>query len=141
MAVGFRLKEILRKKGMTIKELAEVSKISVNTLYSITKRDSENIDKVIEVKIANALNVPVSALHDDTLQSFDDPKDLEKALNEQRTGMETKTTYYADGRIENTVIDPSLDRIQAAVDQMNEKGRNLAADAVEAIAGNPEYHK
>lgn len=57
MGVGFNIKEILRNKGLTIKKLAEMSNIPVNTLYSITKRDSKRIDKVILRRISNALEV------------------------------------------------------------------------------------
>ncbi len=62
MGFGLHLKEILRERGMTIKKLAEVSGISVNTLYSITKRDSLRVDVVILKKIAQALGISVSEL-------------------------------------------------------------------------------
>ena len=39
MALGVNLKEILKQKNMTIKDLSKETGISVNTLYSITKRD------------------------------------------------------------------------------------------------------
>lgn len=56
MGTGLILKRILREKGMTIKSLAQKSGISVNTLYSITKRDSKNIDPILLEKIANTLD-------------------------------------------------------------------------------------
>lgn len=56
MGVGLRLKELLRQKNMTIKQLSELSGVSLNTLYSITKRDSEKIDPVLLDKIVSALN-------------------------------------------------------------------------------------
>lgn len=62
MGVGLRLKEILRAKSLTIKQLAEVSGVSINTLYSITKRDSERVDDVLIQRIAAALGVSVSDL-------------------------------------------------------------------------------
>lgn len=65
MGVGFRLKKILRERGMTIKRLSEISGVSVNTLYSITKRDSERVDPVIIQKIADALFIPILDLYDD----------------------------------------------------------------------------
>jgi transcriptional regulator with XRE-family HTH domain len=55
MGVGLRLKTVLREKKMTIKELSEQTGISLNTLYSITKRDTENVDEVILGKISDAL--------------------------------------------------------------------------------------
>ena len=47
---------------MTIKELAEAAGIPVNTLYSITKRDSERVDSVILLRIAEELGVTVDEL-------------------------------------------------------------------------------
>lgn len=55
MGTGLILKEMLREKGMTIKALSQQSGISLNTLYSITKRDSDNVDPVIIREIANVL--------------------------------------------------------------------------------------
>lgn len=57
MGVGLRLKTILRDRKMTIKRLAEETGIPLNTLYSITKRDSERVDPVIIQKIAETLIV------------------------------------------------------------------------------------
>lgn len=62
MGVGLRLKEILRDRGITIKELAERANVPANTLYSITRRDSERVDSVVLTRVANALNVDVCAL-------------------------------------------------------------------------------
>lgn len=62
MGVGLRLKSILRDRKMTIKQLAEQTEIPVNTLYSITKRDSERVDQVILQRIAETLHVPVGKL-------------------------------------------------------------------------------
>lgn len=62
MGTGILLKTILRKRNMTIKCLAEKAGISINTLYSITKRDSENVDPVILQRIASALEIPVDDL-------------------------------------------------------------------------------
>lgn len=71
MGAGLRLKEILRERKMTIKQLSETANVSLNTLYSITKRDSEKIDPVILSQIASALGVsedticPSSVLNDE----------------------------------------------------------------------------
>lgn len=76
MGVGFRIKKILRNKHMTIKELAEKSSISLNTLYSITKRDSEKVDAIILQRIANALEVPTQVL----LSDIDSKKQFDQAV-------------------------------------------------------------
>lgn len=65
MGVGLRIKQILRGRGMTIKQLAEETGVSRNTLYSITKRDSERVDRALLQKIADALRVDAATLAED----------------------------------------------------------------------------
>lgn len=62
MGIGMTLKSILRNRKMTIKQLSESSGISINTLYSITKRDSERVDEIILQRIADTLGVPIYEL-------------------------------------------------------------------------------
>ena len=62
MGFGQKLKTILADRNLTLKELSRLSGVSINTLYSITKRDSATIDPQNAAKIAAALDIPVSAL-------------------------------------------------------------------------------
>lgn len=62
MGFGMNLKRILKEKGLTIKELSEISDVSINTLYSITKRDTEMPTSEIIYKISKALDVETSDL-------------------------------------------------------------------------------
>ena len=64
MGYGTRIKKLLKDKKISIKELAEQTGISLNTLYSITKRDSENVDFEILVKIALFLEIDITELID-----------------------------------------------------------------------------
>lgn len=57
MGLGTKIKEIVKSKNTTIKELSEKSGISINTLYSITKRNNKTIRPDILIKIAKALDV------------------------------------------------------------------------------------
>jgi len=57
MGYGTELKRVLKEKGITIKGLSEMTQIPLNTLYSITKRDSERVDIRTLRKITDALNV------------------------------------------------------------------------------------
>ncbi|MDL2294065.1 helix-turn-helix domain-containing protein [Ruminococcaceae bacterium OttesenSCG-928-D13] len=57
MGVGSNIKAVLKEKNMSIKELSKITGISLNTLYSITKRDSTRVDTEILVKIKDALGV------------------------------------------------------------------------------------
>lgn len=58
MGFGSILKDILAEKNMSIKELSEATGIPLNTLYSITKRDTVNVKQETIEKISLALNVP-----------------------------------------------------------------------------------
>ena len=57
MGVGKNLKRILKEKNITIAKLAEMTNISKNTLYAITKRDSFNVRQDNIKKIAEALDI------------------------------------------------------------------------------------
>lgn len=57
MALGKRLKSILEEKGITILELSQITGISKNTLYAITKRDNDTMKYENLKKIADALNM------------------------------------------------------------------------------------
>lgn len=79
MAVGTNLKQILKAKGMTIKQLAEVSGVSVNTIYGITRKDSSNVHKGTLEKLANALELYPGDL---VFHEFARHKDLENKVEE-----------------------------------------------------------
>lgn len=62
MGVGSNLKQVLAEKRMSIKDLAIKAHVPVNTLYSITQRDSKRVQGDILQKIAEALNVSTDVL-------------------------------------------------------------------------------
>lgn len=62
MGFGIKLKQLLKEKNMTIKELSAITGISKNTLYSITKRDTRLPSEETLLKIAEALNMDYSDL-------------------------------------------------------------------------------
>lgn len=64
MGFGYKLKDVLREKKMTVKELSKITGISLNTLYSITKRDTSIPNDEIIQKISSALNIQESDLLD-----------------------------------------------------------------------------
>ncbi len=69
MGMGNHLKDILYQKGISIKELSKKTGIPINTLYSITKRDTKNIRIENLQKIADVLGFDI-----DTLISWDSSK-------------------------------------------------------------------
>lgn len=82
MGFGIKLKMMLKNHNMTIKELAEITGISINTLYSITKRDSENVRFDIYIKIAEALKIPLEELIDEEMISNLNIKFMEKTSDD-----------------------------------------------------------
>lgn len=54
------LKELRTKKGMTIKQLSEITKISIRTIEDIQKRGDCLVSNAI--KLANALDVTLDEL-------------------------------------------------------------------------------
>lgn len=62
MAIGSKLKEILKQKKITVKQLAKDSGISENTLYGIIKRDNKTLNPDIAAKIVDCLQIPINEL-------------------------------------------------------------------------------
>ena len=62
MGFGTVLKDLLSDKNMSIKELSKESGIPLNTLYSITKRDTINVNQNTLEKISKTLDVPMDEL-------------------------------------------------------------------------------
>lgn len=56
--IGAALKLLLNERGISVSEFARRSGIGVQTLYSMIKRDSANVDLGILIKICMALNMP-----------------------------------------------------------------------------------
>ena len=97
MGVGIKLKKILRDKKISIKQLSEESGISVNTLYSITKRDSVRVDSVVLQQIASTLNISIYDLVGEEGRIIDEKmldEELDRAffykLDEHLAGLTTR---------------------------------------------------
>ena len=73
MGYGQNLKDILDRKGMTVKELALKAKIAPTTLYSIIQRDTA-IRFDTALRIANILDIPISSICKDN--PYDDIETL-----------------------------------------------------------------
>lgn len=70
MGVGSNLKKILRERHITIKQVAEETGISANTLYSITKRDSKNVSEGHISAIAKFLKISPADLQKPLLGDY-----------------------------------------------------------------------
>lgn len=114
MGVGTNLKEILRDRKMTIKQLSEKADIPLNTLYSITKRDSERVDRVILNRIAAALNIDPY-----DLMNFDQA--LEATVEDINAGIQYKA------------------QVEEIMEKVTTEGLRIGKEVFETIAGNPKY--
>lgn len=62
MGLGKRLKDVLKKKNITVQRLSKMTGISANTLYAIIKRDNKSMQAENLINIARALNVSIDEL-------------------------------------------------------------------------------
>ena len=56
---GNKIKELSVKYNVTIKQIAKDTGISVNSLYSIVKRNSNKIDIRILIKLSKYFNISI----------------------------------------------------------------------------------
>lgn len=150
MGIGTNLKKILSDKNMTIKELSEKSGVSLNTLYSITKRDSNMSRYDIIEKIALTLNVTVKEL---TGYEIDEPNtDIQNARHHEIIKDNTifkkrdKTLFESltDLLLYLTQIYPTDDKtleMNELFMQLNDSGQDKAIEQVELLTKIPEYQK
>lgn len=96
MGVGRRLKLALREKKMTIKDLAAQSDISLNTLYSITKRDTEKIDEILLDRISSTLDLSWTFFM--SCSAFEDLEFLERYKEAILSKLERDDLFSRNGR-------------------------------------------
>ena len=118
VGVGVHMKNIIREKGLTIKNVSEKSGVSVNTLYSITKRDSVRVDCVILSRIAEALGVRVQDLIGDETEVCMTYGQRMKAIRKEK-GLTQKQVANGCGmadsairKYESGLITPKLETLQ-----------------------------
>lgn len=137
MGVGRNLKEILRDRKMTIKQLSEQANIPLNTLYSITKRDSKRVDDIILKRIAAALGVSYLDLVSKEGRSmyeigFKEGAEMEEWQNKLIDELWAREGYtHSD--IECQLIN--------SFSQLNDAGQEKVVGLAEDLAGNPKYQR
>lgn len=161
MGVGNRLKNILQMKGMTIKQLSEKTGVSINTLYSITKRDSDHVKMENVEKIAAALGVPVHKLLDIT-PLFDSAVDeANRELDEWLADMERQGMAVSESEIDRKRQEllskgnivgyaedlvalgaaPLGSRLNSAFEKLNDVGQQEAIKRIEELTEISKYKK
>lgn len=120
MGIGSNIKKILAEKKMKITELSDKSGVKINTLYSITKRDSVNVNSDVLTSIATALDV----------SPFDLTVDVEKLRSDIKLGEEIKTAFGSDA------VDLLND-----FNELTSDGRKKACDYVSDLTLISDYQK
>ncbi len=70
MAVGKKLEEIIKHRGLTQKEVADRAGIKPQTLNNLITRDSARADVQILLKICKALEIDMSVFEEDAIKEF-----------------------------------------------------------------------
>lgn len=95
MGYGQNLKEILDRKGMTVKELAKKAGIVPTTIYSIIQRDTAvRFDTAL--RISNILDIPINSICKDN--PYDDIETLPSlpSDSDKRNIDRHKNAYISD---------------------------------------------
>lgn len=124
MGTGLILKRILREKGMTIKSLAQKSGISANTLYSITKRDSKNVDPILLEKISEALDC--------------DFWELCGAV--KKIPLDENVRKMLDG-VDSLHYDSNLPELKSLFQKLNATGQEVALERIKELTEIPRYQR
>lgn len=166
MALGTNLKEILKQKNMTIKDLSKKSGVSVNTLYSITKRDGRMARFDIIKKICEALEIEESELLGFDVQPEDYKE--ENSRSNLRVYEVHRNSDLRNGYIDSSppthknltqhlvkIIDSQVDQavkenftnntrqieLLCSFDNLNDAGKTKVIDYAADLSGNPDYRK
>lgn len=139
---------------MTIKQLSEKSGISVNTLYSITKRDSKRVDKIIAQRVAQALEIDIVDLIDaekDVDLVYFNREILKKLAGADgfegideygkprlRPGSLAQSIFFAEitGFEDEKYV---ANRLKIAFKSLNTDGKRKAVERVEELTEIPRY--
>ena len=101
MGIGTNIKRILAVRRMTIKNLSEQSGIPINTLYSLTRRDSESTKSEYLNRIATVLGVSVDAIISTSTAQIITGRDALLTPNQERLiqcAIETGAVIIVDGQ-------------------------------------------
>lgn len=109
MGIGSNIKKILAERKMKISQLSEISGVKINTLYSITKRDSVNVNSDVLTAIATALDV----------SPFDLTVDVEQLRSDVKLQEEIQKAFGKNGL-----------QLLNDFDTLNNDGKNKACEYV-----------
>ena len=133
MGVGVQLKRVLQEQHKTIKQLSEDTGIPVNTLYSITKRDSLTVRPDTVQRLASALNVSPTFLigFDEKIQR------PEQLTQDEMNDLKSSAWAMYIEHVEETTGPKG--RILRALYALNSTGQQVAVERVEELTKIPDY--
>lgn len=118
MGVGSNIKRILAERKMKITQLSEKSGVKINTLYSITKRDSANVNSDVLTAIALALDV----------SPFDLTVDAEQLRSDVKLIESISKVYGSEASV-----------LLNDFDKLNQTGKKKACEYVSDLADQEKY--
>lgn len=129
MSYGARLKEILKEKNMSVKELSKKANINQSTLYTIIRRDT-SIRYDHAIRIASILDIDVSEIC--KINPYDVGETLPKLISEFG-GLLTQVNKnsYEKYRLDSVLnlFDyqdfPKIDQLLCNFFTLSDEGRNV----------------
>ena len=93
MSFGDRLRQLLTDREMTVAELARITGISKNTLYSYLRRNTQKHDPAVLQKLADALDADVYYFMNADPPPADEEQDLWELRETLRRRPEMRTLF------------------------------------------------
>ena len=123
MSFGDRLRELLSQRGMTVAELARLTGISKNTLYSYLRRNTLKYDPAVLQKLSDALDVDIYCFLSPDSPSEDDEQSLWELRETLRRRPEMRTLFSVSKSATPNQIKQTISIIEA-LKQANEDNDN-----------------
>ena len=123
MSFGDRLRELLSQRGMTVAELARLTGISKNTLYSYLRRNTLKYDPAVLQKLSDALDVDIYCFLSPDSPSEDDEQSLWELRETLRRRPEMRTLFSVSKSATPNQIKQTIS-INEALKQSNEDNDN-----------------
>lgn len=137
MGTGQRIKDLTKEQGITLKELAEKSGVSYNTIYSITKRDSKRVQGEILQRLSVALGVSPSALLGTEVTMLDDVLGI--IVNEYPNASFSATDDPKSFRV--SLGANSKTELLHYFDKLNSTGQRLAVERIAELTEISRYQR
>ena len=140
MTSGEKIYALIKKKNLNMHKLAELSGVSYSTIYAIVKRNSENISSAVAIKLANALEVPISDIINFT--DYQPDEAYIKAMLQDQLEYDAFLDYLQTKEAENIPISGDEGypvELVSIFDQLNSRGQKKVIAYAKDLSGNKDY--